>query len=70
MNRYPYIKVLPDPTTICKWSHQLRELQDPALVKAANEKWDHFQYNTYDCSPDYVPDFRTTFRGAVHGKSI
>ena len=44
MNRYPYIKVLPDPTTICKWSRdQLRELQDPALVKAANEKWDHFR---------------------------
>jgi len=41
---YPFIKVLPDPTTICKWSRkQLNELQDPALCKAADDKWSHFR---------------------------
>lgn len=41
---YPYIKVLPDPTTICKWTDtQLDMLQDNALSKAAKDKWGHFR---------------------------
>lgn len=36
---YPYIKMLPDPATICKWSDaQLKELQDDSLVRTARTK--------------------------------